>query len=196
MPIEFNCTQCGALLRTADETAGGQARCPQCGAIVPVPPAADVPRVPEASFPPPAELRSYAIGRLFGPAVAVIALNALGLAYELFLAGWNLIGIGVAGVTGGPHAAPRVLAGGIALAVLLAMGLANAVAIAGAIQMVRIRSYALAWTSAIVTLLPFSCVTLPPAALCCLPVWPVDVAVGLWAAAVLNDPLVRAAFRT
>jgi hypothetical protein len=37
MPIEFNCTQCGSLLRTPDETAGMQAKCPQCGTVMPIP---------------------------------------------------------------------------------------------------------------------------------------------------------------
>ena len=37
MPIEFRCTQCQKLLRTADETAGKKARCPDCGAIVDIP---------------------------------------------------------------------------------------------------------------------------------------------------------------
>ena len=31
MPIEFSCSQCKAILRTADDTAGKAARCPQCG---------------------------------------------------------------------------------------------------------------------------------------------------------------------
>ena len=37
MPIEFRCTQCQQMLRTPDDTAGQDARCPQCGAISPVP---------------------------------------------------------------------------------------------------------------------------------------------------------------
>jgi len=37
MPIEFPCSQCGKTLRTADETAGRQARCPACGAVMQVP---------------------------------------------------------------------------------------------------------------------------------------------------------------
>ncbi|MHB1036610.1 MAG: TFIIB-type zinc ribbon-containing protein [Pirellulales bacterium] len=37
MPIEFRCTQCAKLLRTPDNTAGKQAKCPQCGAIVTIP---------------------------------------------------------------------------------------------------------------------------------------------------------------
>ncbi len=38
MAIEFRCTQCSKLLRIGDEAAGGQAKCPECGAILPVPP--------------------------------------------------------------------------------------------------------------------------------------------------------------
>lgn len=37
MPIEFRCGQCGKLLRTGDETAGKQAKCPACGAVQPIP---------------------------------------------------------------------------------------------------------------------------------------------------------------
>lgn len=195
MPIEFHCTQCQALLRTDDATAGQHARCPQCGAAVPIPCVRDGLASPEVGSIPPAELRSYAVGRLFGPAASVIVLNALGLAYELFLLGWNLIGVGIAGVAGGRQAGPRALAGGLAIAALLVLALANAVAIFGAAQMVRMRSYTLGWVAAVLTMLPFSCITFPPLALCCLPAWPLDLAAGLWAAAVLSDPLVRTAFR-
>lgn len=41
MPIEFRCTQCEKLLRTGDDTAGKQAKCPECGAMMAIP-------VPEA----------------------------------------------------------------------------------------------------------------------------------------------------
>ncbi len=37
MSIEFRCTQCNKLLRTGDETAGKQAQCPQCGAVMTIP---------------------------------------------------------------------------------------------------------------------------------------------------------------
>jgi hypothetical protein len=39
MSIETRCGGCGRLLRVADEFAGRQARCPQCGFIYTVPPA-------------------------------------------------------------------------------------------------------------------------------------------------------------
>jgi phage FluMu protein Com len=37
MPIEFRCTSCGKLLRTGDDTAGKQAKCPACGEVVTIP---------------------------------------------------------------------------------------------------------------------------------------------------------------
>ncbi len=37
MPIEFRCTQCGKLLRTGDDTAGKQAKCPACGTLLVIP---------------------------------------------------------------------------------------------------------------------------------------------------------------
>ena len=42
MPIEFRCSRCHRLLRTADDTAGRQARCPECGneQAIPAPAAA------------------------------------------------------------------------------------------------------------------------------------------------------------
>ncbi len=51
MPIEFGCTQCGKQLRTPDETAGRQAKCPQCGAVMQIPGIASA--APQ-SAPPPA----------------------------------------------------------------------------------------------------------------------------------------------
>jgi phage FluMu protein Com/uncharacterized membrane protein len=37
MPIAFRCTGCQRLLRTADDSVGKPAKCPECGAIVTVP---------------------------------------------------------------------------------------------------------------------------------------------------------------
>ncbi|MCD4726394.1 MAG: DUF975 family protein [Pirellulales bacterium] len=48
MAIEFRCTDCGKLLRTVDDTAGKQAKCPECGTVMTIPAAA-----PSDSMPPP-----------------------------------------------------------------------------------------------------------------------------------------------
>ena len=46
MPIEFQCQQCGKILRVGDETAGKQARCPECGMVQPIPAAGSAPATP------------------------------------------------------------------------------------------------------------------------------------------------------
>jgi len=62
MPIEFRCTQCNRLLRTQDDTAGKQAKCPECGAILTIP----GPATPPGPTTPP----SGGPESPFGPAVA------------------------------------------------------------------------------------------------------------------------------
>ncbi len=52
MPIEFRCNQCGTLLRTGDDTGGKQAKCPTCGAVMPIPAGTPGPAF-QSSFPPP-----------------------------------------------------------------------------------------------------------------------------------------------
>ena len=57
MPIEFSCAHCGKLLRTPDDSAGKQARCPACGAVGEIPPAgaiaASLAAEPRGYPPPP-----------------------------------------------------------------------------------------------------------------------------------------------
>jgi phage FluMu protein Com len=52
MAIEFRCTGCNKLLRTQDDTAGKQAKCPQCGTVLQIP-AAPAPPAPPGSMPAP-----------------------------------------------------------------------------------------------------------------------------------------------
>ncbi len=37
MPISVNCSECGKSLKAPDTLAGKKAKCPQCGAVVPIP---------------------------------------------------------------------------------------------------------------------------------------------------------------
>jgi phage FluMu protein Com len=53
MSIEFRCTGCNKLLRTGDGTAGKQAKCPECGAIVTIPAAGTAPPAETPSQAPP-----------------------------------------------------------------------------------------------------------------------------------------------
>jgi len=68
MAIEFRCTQCNKLLRASDEAAGKQAKCPECGAVMPVPgpqaqwPGEDAPADPGPARPGPESGRPFAAG--------------------------------------------------------------------------------------------------------------------------------------
>ena len=50
MPIEFQCSGCNQTLRVPDDSAGKQAKCPKCDAIVPVPLGSES---PHGQQPPP-----------------------------------------------------------------------------------------------------------------------------------------------
>jgi len=52
MPIEFRCGQCGKLLRTGDDTAGKQAKCPSCGSIQAIPMSSQGAAPAPGAFPP------------------------------------------------------------------------------------------------------------------------------------------------
>src|SRR4051794_31565782 len=52
MAIEFRCSQCSQLLRVPDNSAGKNARCPKCQALMVVPSAAPLGPQPEMSAPP------------------------------------------------------------------------------------------------------------------------------------------------
>src|SRR5258708_6793049 len=52
MPIEFRCGQCGKLLRTGDDTAGKQAKCPSCGSIQAIPTSSPGTAPAPGAFPP------------------------------------------------------------------------------------------------------------------------------------------------
>jgi hypothetical protein len=55
VPITFNCP-CGKTLRVPDEHAGRRAKCPACGAVVPVPgpdPVFEVEEKPQPGAAPP-----------------------------------------------------------------------------------------------------------------------------------------------
>jgi len=87
-PIEFRCTQCNKLLRTPAETAGKQAKCPECGAILPVPMAgvaatsAGGPRVPPPPPPPTAPAGSpFGAGGEENPYASPTAQAAAGPSY-------------------------------------------------------------------------------------------------------------------
>jgi phage FluMu protein Com len=65
MAIEFRCTNCNKLLRTKDDTAGKQAKCPECGTILQIPAPGHVPPPPPGEFAPP-PTTNYGTGQEYG----------------------------------------------------------------------------------------------------------------------------------
>jgi DNA-directed RNA polymerase subunit RPC12/RpoP len=85
MPIEFRCTQCDRLLRTQDDTAGKQARCPDCGAMMLIPrPGMLAARLPE----PAPELYSQPAPTPVGPGAPGIE-NPYQAPFSSFVAGFG-----------------------------------------------------------------------------------------------------------
>ncbi|MHC4177836.1 MAG: Yip1 family protein [Planctomycetota bacterium] len=66
-PIEFRCTGCSKLLRTAAHTAGKHAKCPECGTIVPVPEPGTRPLEETLPHPGRAAPPSEEVGTPFAP---------------------------------------------------------------------------------------------------------------------------------
>jgi len=125
--------------------------------------------------------REYALGRVSGPATALIVAGALYLVGSL---GALFIGI-VAPLAEPDPAMPReqlVLGAAVWLGIGV-VGLAlSIVMMVGGVKMKNLRSYGLAMTSAILALLPIHC--------CCL----IGLPIGIWALVALSDVHVRGAF--
>lgn len=67
MPIEFPCPSCQRTLRVGDDAAGKQAKCPQCGNIVPIPAAtAPAGNLPEDQPAAPGESSPFATSAATG----------------------------------------------------------------------------------------------------------------------------------
>ena len=219
MPIEFDCTQCGQRLRTPDDTAGKQARCPGCNSLVPIPSqsqplgdAADSDRFaasrsapdpnsapnPFADPPPvnpyqapvgpiaqaalsPAEARA----KLLGPAIGMIAGAVLSILYSVFnLAITFTFGVDQLGAEMPDDPMARAIVPFILGVIYLVMFIVPILVIFGAVAMLRLKSYALAKTGAIMALFPCHCCFV------------ISLPFGIWGLTVLNDVNVRAAFQT
>jgi hypothetical protein len=209
MSIEFHCTGCGKLLRTSDDAAGRQAQCPACGAVLTVgddsvggpsnyvpstPP--PLPRAP-SGYPTPADgmnpfqapsdpgtapiVGGDPRGRVAGPAIALMVTAALG---AIFYAIYVLIGllmiVGVVPIQNNGQD-PRFT--GALLVGMYGLGLACcSITYYGALKMKSLESYALAMTSAILSMIPCGCCIL-------------GIPFGIWALVVINDQQVRDAFK-
>ncbi len=87
--------------------------------------------------------------------------------------------------------------GGSVIVLQAVYALVNVIIVFGAMKMYRLSSYGFARLATVLMMIPFSCVASRLVIVdlwCCLPMWLVDLAAGVWALAVLSDALVRLAF--
>ncbi len=215
MPIEFRCTQCNKLLRTPDNTAGKQAKCPECGALMTVP-AIPTGTAPGSSFTShvqePAENwdadsscespveyvqqtsqayeqpNTLAAQRVSGPAIALIVTGALGLALQISSTLLNILQLGAVGVVGGQNECVFGIAA-VPPEVGVVAGIVgivlSSVVIIGAVKMRKLEGYGFAMASAVIAMIP-----------CISPCCVLGLPFGIWAIVVLSDTNVRTAFRS
>jgi hypothetical protein len=209
MAIEFRCTQCNRLLRTGDDTAGRQAQCPECGAIMDIPATS----VPSGGPAPPPDASE---GNPFAPWQAAAAQPASDNPYQSPMSPAYL-----GPSQADPFAKQRVAGPATALIVTAVLGLIQNVLallmtaviafglppngnvedaiplfiisiigvpggilmLIAALKMKKLESYGLAMAGAILGMIPY----LSP---CCL----LGLPFGIWALVVLADSSVKAAF--
>ena len=133
--------------------------------------------------------REAALQAVKGPAIALIIVASLGVAYYAFSGLFSLF-------TGGmmfhqempPDVPPQVRAlienmrGPVAGVINLAVALVNGFVLFGAIKMLRLQNFGLVMAAVIVAMLPCQC--------CCL----LGLPFGIWALMVLNKPEVKSRF--
>ncbi len=90
MAIEFRCTDCGKLLRTGDDTAGRQAKCPECGTVTTIPAAAPSDSVPPPPPPPPSSVDPAPSLQSPGQPAGAIIPSTLDLG-EVFGRTWTIL---------------------------------------------------------------------------------------------------------
>jgi hypothetical protein len=211
MAIAVTCQACGRQYNVKDEAAGKKFKCKDCGEVVSVPegggggggaaddfgdpynPYAEDEFGEEGAAAPVAARRpkkkrgrgaSLAAERLKLPAIFLLIITALSVVNHV--AGLVMHFMGVEMFPMGPAQNPaeefgRMIGGVIGGTFGIVM---DTLAIVGAISMLRVSSFGLAMTGAIVS-------SIPCASPCCF----LGIPFGIWALVVLNDADVRAAFR-
>lgn len=203
MPIEFRCSNCNRLLRTGDGTVGLQAECPECGALTTVPEPS-----PEMNPPPgfdtwPSDWQTTASGaswetddriaalRVAGPANALMVLAGIIFVLQslaVLAHSWSIVEQRPVFVVERPEPEWLEPVRKPEVAVFIELfGLAiSTLVFVGAYRMKHLRNHRLAEVAAVVAIIPcfWSC--------CCL----ISMPLGIWALAVLEQPSVKAAFRS
>jgi len=210
MAISVTCHSCGREYSVKDEAAGKKFKCKDCGEVVDVPGASGSDSVEDdlggpydpyadgldaGGAPPPVAARrpnrkrggskAAAGDRLKLPAIFMIIVVCLSFVYNFLNLAANLLGFG----QDNPFMAQQQqldpsaqLAFAIAWFVFCLV--ANSLVLIGSISMLRVGSYGLAMTAAIVSVIPC-------ASPCCI----FGIPFGIWALVVLNDDAVKAGFR-
>jgi len=184
MPIEFSCSQCDKPLRVPDSSAGKKAKCPACGALMPVP----LSSTPVAAPSKPAAAKKgpdpQAGNRVAGPAISLCAIGVLNVVYQIFNVLSVLLKLG-RGVDASEYSGLAYYIGARPSIVfsMLTVGISVAIVLC-AIKMKNLESYAMALLGSFLVLIP-----------CFFPCFVLGLPLGIWSLAVLNEPGVKAAFR-
>ena len=205
MPIEFTCSQCGTVLRTADDTAGKAARCPHCRHVEPIParnqfsspgnqssyvdpfgvqPNVDFPEIRPVPTGSPFVIPQHGsaedpVGRRVRAKIIPAAITCLVIS-AIVLAFWSMALLGgVASIVEKGGRGEDVLSM-IFFASFVAM---NFIAFVGSIRMLQMKNHKFCFVSAV-------CLLLAGVPCCMLP-----TGVGIWALIVLADPNARSFFR-
>ena len=214
MPIEFQCQQCGKILRVGDETAGKQARCPECGMVQPIPAAGSAPAtpppIPDFNQPgggPSPEVNPYtsptaatpfpqvgatpvsammAKSQVQGPAIGLIVTGALGILAALIGMVSNAIQMAgpQPGFGGGGDEQIAVLIGGGVGLVLNVVGIFISIFII--FGALKMKSL----RSYTVSMAASIVAMIPCLSPCCL----VGLPIGIWSIVVLSNQGVKSAF--
>jgi hypothetical protein len=203
MPITVFCQECGKQYLAKEEQAGMRVRCP-AGHIMQVPaasPFADQTPV-DPAYGDPTQINPYASpgyqaggyapvapfnkGKVIAPAIALIVVGTLGIGMSIFSAAMALVGEAPQVDPEMPEFFREFQRGGFgpmaAVLQLIFIGV-NVVLVAGAIQMLRLKTWTFALVSSILAMINFgSC--------CCL----VGLPVGIWSLVILLQNDVKAAF--
>lgn len=197
---EMVCSSCGKRLRFKDELAGKRVKCPNCGQTV-VLAAAPQPTfqktflveggdVPESYD----ELRddSRQLERVrnlvLKPAIALLVVGFLGLALDLFIAGFGFVDdfitpLSPASKERSKEAVEQDRENAVAgITLLLGLAVASGIAIWAGFNMIKLKRYGVSITGSFAVMLG--------GGFCCL----VGLPVGIWSLIVLFKPEVRSSF--
>jgi predicted lysophospholipase L1 biosynthesis ABC-type transport system permease subunit len=136
-----------------------------------------------ASYPPQGGTRSDAASRVSAPAISIIVVTGIGIAFAVLGILVNILGIGLGGMAARDERIAQYLSGSMGVVSGLIGIAVGGFIIFGALKMKDLSSYGLALAAAILVMVP----CLSP---CCF----LGIPVGIWALVVLLNQDVKRAF--